>query len=99
MEQNIGIVFTAMGALVIVVNIMTEVLKKFTEKYIPTNFVATVLSIILTLCAFFGYCAIFNITAEWYLVTAAIVAGFFVAYAAMFGFDKLKQTIKDNLDK
>lgn len=30
----------------------------------------------------------------WYLVVAAIVLGVFVAYAAMFGFDKLRQTLE-----
>ena len=29
----------------------------------------------------------------WYMVVAAVVVGFMVAYAAMFGFDKLKEAI------
>jgi len=29
----------------------------------------------------------------WYTVVGAVVLGFFVAYAAMFGFDKLKEAI------
>ena len=30
----------------------------------------------------------------WYMVVAAVVMGVFVAYAAMFGFDKLRQTLE-----
>ena len=30
----------------------------------------------------------------WYLVAALIVLGFLVAYAAMFGFDKLQEIMK-----
>ena len=29
----------------------------------------------------------------WYIIVALIVGGFMVAYAAMFGFDKLKQVM------
>ena len=37
--------------------------------------------------AFMGYAAM------WYYVAAAVVVGFAVAYAAMFGFDKLKEAL------
>ena len=30
----------------------------------------------------------------WYMVVAAVVMGVFVAYAAMFGFDKFRQTLE-----
>jgi len=30
----------------------------------------------------------------WYMVVGAIILGVFVAYAAMFGFDKFRQTIE-----
>ena len=30
----------------------------------------------------------------WYMIAGAVVAGFFVSYAAQFGFDKLKELIK-----
>lgn len=30
---------------------------------------------------------------EWYIVAALVVLGFMVAYAAMFGFDKLRQVM------
>lgn len=93
MEQYIPMLLSIVGGLVIVVNIIVEVVKKFTEPYIPTNFVAIALSLVLTLAAFFAWASIEAIAIEWYYVVAAVVVGFMVAYAAMFGFDKLKQAL------
>ena len=93
MEQYIPMLLSIVGGLVIVVNIIVEVVKKFTEQYIPTNFVAVALSLVLTLAAFFAWASIEAIIIEWYYVVAAVVVGFMVAYAAMFGFDKLKQAL------
>ncbi len=90
---------TIVGALVVVVNIIVEVLKKFTEPYVPTNFVAVVVSMVLTLAAFFAWCGIESIAIEWYYIVAAVVVGFMVAYAAMFGFDKLKQALNKGESK
>lgn len=46
-----------------------------------------------TLGAFFAYCSIKGIAVVWYMVFAAVVLAFMVAYAAMFGFDKLKEAL------
>ena len=35
-----------------------------------------------------------GVAVTWYMVVAAVVMGVFVAYAAMFGFDKLRQTLE-----
>lgn len=98
MENYISLLLVVVGAVVVVVNIITEVLKKFTEKYISTNAIVLALSEVLTLAAFMAWCCIKNVTMQWYYIFAAIVTGFFVAYAAMFGFDKLKQTMKQFKD-
>ncbi len=93
MTEYIPILLTVTGALVVVVNIIVQVIKPFTVRYISTNFVAVLVSMVLTLVAFFAWCAIKGIPVTWYMVAGAIVLGFFVAYAAMFGFDKLKEAI------
>ena len=49
---------------------------------------------VLTVGAFFAYAAIAEITVAWYMVAGAVVTGFFVSYAAQFGFDKLKELIE-----
>ena len=52
-----------------------------------------IVSLVLTLGAFFAYCSIKGIAVVWYMVFAAVVLAFMVAYAAMFGFDKLKEAL------
>lgn len=99
MEQQIAILLSTIGALVFVVNIVTEVLKKFTAEIIPTNFVVVLLSIVLTMLTFIAWCDTYGIVVLWYYILAALVVGFFVAYAAMFGFDKLKESIKKLMEK
>lgn len=88
-----SVILSIVGVLVIVTNIIVQVVKKVTWDKLPTNILATLVAIVLTLGAFFAYCQIKSITVAWYMVAAAAVLGFFVAYAAMFGFDKLKEAI------
>lgn len=82
------------GALVAVTNIIVEVIKKLTWDKLPTNILATAVAIVLTLVAFFAYVSYAGLTIVWYWVVAAIIVGIFVAYAAMFGFDKLQEALK-----
>lgn len=82
------------GALVAVTNIIVEVLKKLTWDKLPTNILATAVAIVLTLVAFFAYVSYAGLTIVWYWVVAAVIVGVFVAYAAMFGFDKLQEALK-----
>lgn len=88
-----SVILSIVGALVVVTNIIVQVLKKLTWDKLPTNFLAIIVSMLLTLAVFFAYCQIKSVAVVWYTVAAAIVLGFFVAYAAMFGFDKLKEAI------
>lgn len=82
------------GALVAVTNIIVEVVKKLTWDKIPTNILATIVAIVLTLIAFFAYVSYAGLTVAWYWVIAATIVGIFVAYAAMFGFDKLQEALQ-----
>lgn len=93
MNIDISVLLPIIGALVAVVNIVTQVLKKVTWDKLPTNVVVLLLSVALTVAAFFAYAQVTALSVTWYMVVAAVVAGFAVAYAAMFGFDKLKETI------
>lgn len=86
-------VLSIVGVLVVVTNIITQVLKKLTWDKLPTNILAVLIAMALTLVAFFAYCETQGVAIVWYMVVAAVVMGFFVAYAAMFGFDKLKEAI------
>ena len=98
MIQELFIFFPMILPLVLVLmvmtNIITEVLKKLTWGKLPTNIVAFLVAMVVTLLAFFAVCQIQGLAIMWYMVAAAVALGFFVAFAAMFGFDKLKQTLE-----
>lgn len=86
-------ILSIVGILVVLTNIIVQVLKKLTWGRLPTNILAVLVAMVLTLAAFFAYCQIRGVPVLWYMVAAAVVLGFMVAYAAMFGFDKLKEVI------
>lgn len=67
---------------VIVTNIVVQVLKKLTWDKLPTNILAVLIAMALTLVAFFAYCETQGVSIVWYMMVAA-----------MFGFDKLKEAI------
>lgn len=96
--QNIPVALSMILPLVLVLmvitNIVVEVLKKLTWGKLPVNILAFVVALTVTLLAFMAVCQIVGIAVTWYMVMGAIILGIFVAYAAMFGFDKLKQTIE-----
>jgi hypothetical protein len=80
------------GILVALVNVITQVLKQLTIGKVPTNVIVVVLSLLLTVGAGMWYCVTSAIAVTWYIVASLVVGGFLVAYAAMFGFDKLRET-------
>ena len=90
---NWSVILSIVGVLVVLTNIITQVLKKLTWDKMPTNILVVIISMALTVIAFVAYCQINAIAVVWYMVAAMIVLGFLVAYAAMFGFDKLKEVL------
>ena len=90
----ISIILPVALALMIVTNIIVEVVKGLTWGKLPTNVLAFFVAMAVTLLAFFAMCQITSTPITWYMVAGAVVLGIFVAYAAMFGFDKLRQTLE-----
>lgn len=88
-----SVILSIVGVLVVLTNIIVQVLKKLTWDRLPTNILAVIVAMGLTLAAFFAWAQIKELAVVWYMVVAAVVVGFMVAYAAMFGFDKLKEAI------
>ena len=91
--NDISMLIPIIGALVALANIVVEVIKKITWDKLPTHLVATIVAEVLTLVTFFAYTSYKSINVVWYSVVSAIVVGIMVAYAAMFGFDKLKEIL------
>ena len=80
--------------LMVVTNILVEVIKKVTWDKIPTNLLAVIVAEVLTMIFGIVYSQINSITISWYYVVGSIIVGLFVSYAAMFGFDKLRQALE-----
>lgn len=96
--QNIPVVLSILLpvvlVLMVVTNIIVEVLKGVAWGKLPTNILAFMVAMVVTLTAFIAACQIIGVPITWYMVIGAIVLGFFVCFAAMYGFDKLKQTME-----
>ena len=85
-----SILLGIMFLLVFTVNIIVEVVKRLVPK-IPTDLVVFIVSILVTMLALYILATVMNVTVMWYYAVGAVVLGIFVAYAAMFGFDKFTE--------
>ena len=90
----IAMILPLVLVLMVITHIIVEVLKKLAEGKVPTNILAFAVAMTVTLLAFLAVCQIVGIAVTWYMVVGAIILGIFVAYAAMFGFDKFRQTLE-----
>ena len=85
-----SILLGIMFLLTFTVNIIVEVVKRLIPK-VPTDIVVFIISIVITVLALYIAASVMKITVMWYYAVGAVVLGIFVAYAAMFGFDKFKE--------
>lgn len=91
--MDLSVIIAIVGALVALTNIITEVIKKVTRDKLPTNILALIVSEAITIAAGIAYFQANEITVAWYGYVALVILGVLVAYAAMFGFDKLKEIL------
>ena len=87
---NMTIILAVIGILAFCVSVITQVFKGVgVLSKIPTDALVFVLSIGITVAAFVAYMQYINMTILWYMILAAIMAGFIVAFVAMYGWEKL----------
>ena len=93
--DNVSTLMLVIGGLIALTNIFVEALKKIipNDKF-PTNLVAVITAVLLTLVAFLIYANIYTVVILWWHIVAAVIVGVLVAYGAMFGYDKLKEILK-----
>lgn len=89
--MELSVIIAIIGMLVALTNMIVEVAKKATWDKLPTNILALIVGEVLTIGTGIAYFQIKDIAIVWYMIAALVVAGFMVAYAAMFGFDKLRE--------
>lgn len=95
--ELISQILLIISVLTALVNIVTEVAKKtfdWVQGSKMINVFVLALSLILTVAAFTAYWQIKGMVLAWYIIAAFIIVGFLVAYAAMFGYDKLLSYFK-----
>ena len=92
---NMTMILAGIGALAFMVSVITQVFKGVGAlSKIPTDILVFVLSIGITVVAFVAYMQYIHMTILWYMILAAIMAGFIVAFIAMYGWEKLSELWK-----
>ena len=92
---SITSLLAVVGALAFMVSIITQVFKGVgVLSKVPTDILVFVLSIGLTVIAFVAYMQYIQQIIVWYMVIAAIMAGFIVAFVAMYGWEKFSELWK-----
>jgi len=92
---SITSLIAVIGALAFMVSIITQVFKGVgVLSKVPTDILVFLLSIGLTVIAFVAYMQYIQQTILWYMVIAAIMAGFMVAFVAMYGWEKFSELWK-----
>lgn len=87
---NMTIILAVIGVLAFCVSVITQVFKGVgILSKIPTDALVFVLSIGIAVAAFVAYMQYINMAVLWYMILAAIMAGFIVAFVAMYGWEKL----------
>lgn len=94
LPRIISAVLLIVAILVAITNIIVQVVKKATWGRIPTNLLVVIVAMVLTLGVFLAIFQIKAVAITWYMVAAVVVLGIFVAYAAMFGFDKFREALE-----
>lgn len=88
-------ILAVIGALAFMVSVITQVFKGVgVLSKIPTDILVFVLSIGITVVAFVAYMQYIQMTILWYMILAAIMVGFIVAFIAMYGWEKLSELWK-----
>lgn len=89
---NMTTILAVIGALAFMVSVITQVFKGVgVLAKIPTDILVLVLSIGITVTAFVAYMQYIQQTILWYMILAAILAGFLVAFVAMYGWEKFAE--------
>lgn len=88
-------ILAVIGALAFLVSVVTQVIKGVgIFNKLPTDILVLVLSIGITVAAFVAYMQYIQQAILWYMILAAIMAGFVVAFIAMYGWEKLSELWK-----
>lgn len=94
MSEYIPILLTVVLSLTLVTNIVVQVLKGIFYDLIPTNLLAFLVSVAVTLVTGFGVWSYYGFEVTGWMIVSLVAICFVVAFSAMFGYDKLVQMIE-----
>jgi len=97
--KTLCISLIVIALLILAVQIVTEIIKAiFKDKdNIVYNLIVFGVSLILTLVAVIAASQIVPFKLVWYIIVGAIVGSFFIAYGAMYGYDKLFKRVFESV--
>ena len=96
MDKFICIIVFLLGFVAFFVSVITELTKEMTFlKKIPTIWQVVVLSVAIWIVVFFAACSLGYCQREWYLLVGSVMAGFFSAFIASYGWEKLYVRFKE----
>ena len=86
---------TVIGVIAILVNIVTELTKNigFLSK-IPTPIQVVITAVTLSVVGYCAQCAAAETEFLWYMLIGKLIAGIVAAYVALYGWDKLHETVQ-----
>lgn len=83
-------IIAIIGVSAFIVSVITQVIKEMPLiSDIPTSLLVLTLSVSMTTAAYIAYAQYSYMKLHWYMIAASIIAGFFVAFVAMFGWEKI----------
>lgn len=85
---------TVVLALTVVTNIVVQVLKGLLYDLIPTNLLAFLVAVVVTVGTGFALWSYYQFSITGWMIAALVALCFAVAFAAMFGYDKLVQLVE-----
>ena len=92
------IALVIIAVLILSEQIVTEIIKSLFKNSVTNavyNAIVVGVSLVLTLVTVIAASQLMPFALKWYIVIAAVVGSFFIAYGAMFGYDKLFKRIFD----
>lgn len=89
--KDISILLIAVAIIILAVQIVTEIIKSVFKNLSGSfyNIIVVGVSLFLTIVVVIALSQIFGFALTWYIIIGAIVGAFFIAYGAMYGYDKL----------
>lgn len=91
--QYIPMLLAAVLALTILTNIIVQVLKTLLGQAVPSNLLAFIVAVVVTVAAGYAAWSYYKFALTGWMIAGLVAVCFFVAFSAMFGYDKFMEMI------